>query len=81
MKQRVEYIDAMRGFAIILVIIGHLIQTYYCNVYSNAIFRVIYSFHMPLFFFISGCVSKSYLDYSFVSRKECLGGGIYKGHK
>lgn len=64
----------MRGFAIILVIIGHLIQTYYCNVYSNAIFRVIYSFHMPLFFFISGCVSKSYLDCSFVNRKECLGG-------
>lgn len=78
MKQRVEYIDAMRGFAIILVVIGHLIQTYYCDVYSNAIFRVIYSCHMPLFFFISGCISKSYLDGGIVTPKVCLGGGIIK---
>lgn len=26
MKQRVEYIDSMRGFAILLVIMGHIIQ-------------------------------------------------------
>lgn len=55
---RLEYIDCMRGFAILLVVIGHLIQTndiYYVN---NHAFEFIYSFHMPLFFAISGYVAE-----------------------
>lgn len=45
----------MRGVAIWLVIIGHLIQYNNCNDWMhNPVFEWIYSFHMPLFFYISG---------------------------
>lgn len=55
MKQRLFYIDALRGFAIILVVFGHVLQLYFSE---NALaFRIVYSFHMPLFFFICGYVS------------------------
>lgn len=47
MKQRNATIDVLRGFAIILVVIGH------AGVLQN-VRDVIYFFHMPLFFFISG---------------------------
>ncbi len=46
-KQRVSWIDMSRGFAMILVIIGH-------NYVGSIINNVIYSFHMPLFFIICG---------------------------
>ena len=55
MQNRIVYIDALRGFAILLVIVGHLIQFNYSSGIENPIFNIIYSFHMPLFFFISGC--------------------------
>lgn len=47
-------LDAIKALATLLVIIGHVIQ--YTNVdFDNSIFfRVIYSFHMPLFMFVSG---------------------------
>lgn len=55
-NKRLDYIDCMRGIAILLVVIGHLIQTndiYYAH---NHVFEFIYSFHMPLFFAISGYI-------------------------
>lgn len=56
MIDRLTYIDALRGFAIIMVVIGHL---YTRNGYGDSILTtVIYSFHMPLFFFISGFVAR-----------------------
>lgn len=86
MNSRISYIDALRGFAIILVVIGHLVQNNYSDAYHNSIFNVIYSIHMPLFFFISGCVAKRHIintesysceNNSILSRfrKACLGGG------
>jgi fucose 4-O-acetylase-like acetyltransferase len=57
MKKRLEYIDQIRGLAIILVVIGHIIQ--FNDIQGgmkNSVFNVIYSFHMPLFFFISGYI-------------------------
>lgn len=49
--KRLVYIDIMRGVAIWLVIIGHLIQYNNCNDWMhNPVFEWIYSFHMPLFF-------------------------------
>lgn len=49
-------IDGLRGIAIMLVVIGHVIQYVFSpNTFDdNLLFRVIYSFHMPLFMFISG---------------------------
>lgn len=55
-KSRDVTIDILKGFSIILVVLGHTIQYIYApyNYDDNWIFKVIYSFHMPLFFFISG---------------------------
>ena len=47
---RQNYIDVMRGIGILLVMLGHSIAT--INEPTN---KLILSFHMPLFFFISGC--------------------------
>ena len=54
---RNQHIDALRGVAIILVVLGHALQTYLKDMDSNLLFRYIYSFHMPLFMFISGYVT------------------------
>ncbi len=53
MNKRCEHIDIARGIAIILVILGHC-----CLSCSDDVNRVILSFHMPLFFFISGALAK-----------------------
>lgn len=50
-------VDAMRGLAILLVALGHSIQTNVTDFDHNVIFRLIYAFHMPLFMFLSGYVS------------------------
>lgn len=58
MTARNTLLDCLRGFAILLVVIGHSIQTVYSNNYDqHPLFRMIYSFHMPLFMFISGFVA------------------------
>lgn len=55
-KQRLEYVDVMRGIAITLVVAGHLLQFNGVPT-SNPTFEFIYSFHMPLFFAISGYIT------------------------
>ena len=61
-KSRYIWLDSLRGFAIIMVILGHVIgglgnvgggENYWLR-------QVIYSFHMPLMFLISGFVTKKY---------------------
>lgn len=47
-KHRIVYIDLLRGYAILLVIIQH------CWKINEDVGKLILSFHMPLFFFISG---------------------------
>lgn len=52
---RLEYIDNLKGFAIFTVIIGHLTERIYgCEIFNS----FIYSFHMALFFFLSGYTNK-----------------------
>lgn len=52
---RIYWIDALRAIAIILVVVGHTpgIQAYV------SVVKYIYSFHIPLFFFISGLLFSS----------------------
>lgn len=47
LKQRYEYIDAARGIVIILMLIGH-------SSLSGRGLHLIYGFHMPFFFILSG---------------------------
>lgn len=57
-KERNELLDLLKGFAILLVVLGHAVQYNLPKTFdSHPLFRVIYSFHMPLFMFISGYVS------------------------
>ncbi|HLA07698.1 MAG TPA: acyltransferase family protein [Anaerolineales bacterium] len=50
MPKRIEYIDIARGIGILLVVLAHN-DFGYISPFGH---RVIYSFHMPLFFFLSG---------------------------
>jgi fucose 4-O-acetylase-like acetyltransferase len=55
LKARDYGIDWLKAFAIVLVVSGHAIQYSLGRDFdSNILFRLIYSFHMPLFIFISG---------------------------
>lgn len=63
-KKRIEYIDAMRGFAMILVVSPHILNFGYSHSFGNdfslggnnflSFNSLFVLFHMPLFFFISG---------------------------
>lgn len=46
-----------KGMAIILVVVGHTLQGQTADFDKQLWFRVIYSFHMPLFVFLSGAVA------------------------
>ena len=59
--ERILWLDAARGIGVVLVVLGHAISdTVMDNPLFSRLFYFIYSFHMPLFFFISGyCGSKA----------------------
>lgn len=59
-KQRSYYFDNLKFFLITLVVIGHVIEPLIIN-YSKAklVYSFIYTFHMPLFAFVSGYFSKN----------------------
>ena len=73
-RKRSTYLDLIKAFAIVLVVLGHCIQygsgyEYFESeaFYGNVIFKGIYSFHMPLFALISG-----YLFFYTVSNKNFM---------
>lgn len=47
-NKRIQYIDIAKTLGIIFVIAGHVVSS------DTEIKKVIYSFHMPLFFMLSG---------------------------
>lgn len=53
-NHRIEWIDIARGIAILFVIIGHSLGNYFSSYFSN----LIYVFHMPIFFVLSGYLYK-----------------------
>lgn len=60
MRQRILYLDSVKGIAIFLVVLGHVLAWQYPN--GNfagesgrfLLWHIIYAFHMPLFMFCSG---------------------------
>ena len=62
-QKTIRWIDGLKGFAMLLVILGHCLGGYLdarlFPAYRNEmllVFEGIYSFHMPLFFMLSGYV-------------------------
>ena len=58
MKKKIEWLSILQGWSMLLVVIGHitLTNTFRDPQYPIAacVERIVYSFHMPLFMFISG---------------------------
>ena len=54
--KRIEYIDALRGFTMILVVLYH-IEIYSILNEPSVLGRILMTFRMPLFFFISGYIA------------------------
>ena len=83
-KKRIEWLAVLQGFSMLLVVIGHVTLTNKINdpttPIATEIQRVIYTFHMPLFVFISGwlfyytCIrkKKSYRDMLMSKAKRLL---------
>lgn len=68
---RNDLLDIVKGLAILLVVLGH---TWIVQFGHRVFFSVIYSFHIPLFFFLSGILLKTgyaFFDY-FYSRAQSL---------
>lgn len=53
MSNRISYFDQMKGVAIILVVVGHIMQFSFGYNQSDVV-RMLGIFHMPIFFYISG---------------------------
>lgn len=54
-KERILWADSIKGWLMLLVIFGHAIQcTLRVDCYSNHLWNIIYSFHMPAFMAMSG---------------------------
>ena len=53
-KVRDYRMDNIKAMLIILVVVGHLLELFLKSGNVKTIYKIIYSFHMPLFIFISG---------------------------
>lgn len=70
-KSRLSYIDIAKGIGIFLVVLGHTRYPYTRD--------IIYSFHMPLFFFLSGyLLTLSKIDTSFILYLKKKIKGLYR---
>lgn len=67
MSVRFNQVDALKGLGMILVIIGHMDLT----LVGTSVATFIYTFHMPLFFLVSGYLSiKMYNNFVVVLKKK-----------
>ena len=64
--KRIAYIDFLKAFAIATVLLGHSVEQLSGDVFwDHPIWTFLYSFHMPLFMFVSGVFFKSALRKDF----------------
>lgn len=60
---RVHFVDIARIYGVLLVYYGHIIESYMKagSAVAATHYKFIYSFHMPLFFILSGYIAKEYV--------------------
>lgn len=76
-KQRNYHFDNMKGILILCVVLGHTVSNLF-SVWGNYLatkylYYLIYTFHMPVFIFISGFFSKRHSDYETYLKKAISG--------
>lgn len=61
LRQRDYMFDNLKAFLIVMVVFGHLMERFagQQNYFWTTVYTFIYSFHMPLFVFVSGYFSKN----------------------
>lgn len=77
--QREKFIDVAKGLGILLVVYGHVINSGKLES-LDVISQVIYSFHMPLFFYVTGYLStlrKYDGDFSFLKQLKKIGLSLF----
>lgn len=67
-QNRLKWLDVAKGITIILVVIGHLIQSYFTEM--TIPFKIIYSFHMSAFFIFSGYLFNEKHNFKIFARKK-----------
>ena len=76
-KSRLIEFDILKGLGILFVILGHSVPDFPVNLradfLSGTIEKLMYSFHMPLFFICAGCMVQM-----FDSKQVVSGGGLLK---
>ena len=66
MGKRIEYIDLLKFFAIFCVLLGHSTEQISADIFwDHPVWTFIYSYHMPLFIFLSGFFFRSSLKKSY----------------
>lgn len=53
-KNRLHHFDMLKGIAIFLVVVGHVLTMCIRDIDSAVLFKFVEKIHMPIFFFISG---------------------------
>ncbi len=66
MENRLTYLDSAKGIGIILIILGHVLPS------NNYIRNWIYSFHVPLFFIISGMLLSYKSSWIYKDKKSII---------
>ena len=63
-RNRIEWLDTAKGIGIILIVLGHCLplESFPC--------QIIFTFHVPLFFLLSGYVFKSKYSFNAVLKKK-----------
>ncbi len=54
---RIQWVDSMRGFSMIVVVLGHVLLSMDIGGYDSFLSTIFLTFRMPLFFFVSGFFS------------------------
>lgn len=58
MRERNQFVDIMRGIAMLLVVLGHTMTGCTVDSQKSFLFNIVWSLQMPLFILISGYVTK-----------------------
>src|SRR5690606_8207293 len=67
MAKRDYYFDNAKFILIFLVVFGHLIQSYIdSNSFFSALYKLLYTFHMPAFILVSGYFAKGIYEKGYI---------------